>query len=69
MSRWRHILLGVASVLDPHERAAFAPTLDDIRRPGETGAQADARALASDWQRVGGDLREAIGRETKGLGR
>jgi hypothetical protein len=31
-----------------------------LRRPGETGAQADARALASDWRAVGDDLRAAM---------
>lgn len=55
MSALKAFLRGVASVVDIG--GALAPSLDDLRRPGETSAQADARALASDWQAVGDDLR------------
>lgn len=33
--------------------------VESLPRPGETGEQADARAMASDWRAVGDDLRAA----------
>ncbi|HET7229575.1 MAG TPA: hypothetical protein VFJ16_06200 [Longimicrobium sp.] len=33
-----------------------------LERPGRTAAERDALALANDWARVGGDLRQAFQR-------
>jgi len=51
-------LRGMASLFD------FAGVLNERphRRPltPEEGAEADARAIASDWEAIGGDFRRAI---------
>lgn len=53
--RWRpSFLTGLASIFD------FAGALQRPRRI-PSGPDADARALASDWQAVGGDLWAAMG--------
>lgn len=61
LRRRRSFLTGLASIFD------FAGALQRPRRIA-SGPDADARAMASDWQAVGGDLWAAMGQFEKETG-
>ena len=54
---WTALIRGMGTVLDMWGTSVQVPILSE-----KEAAEADARALASDWRTVGKDIRKAMGR-------
>ena len=66
MKAFQHFWRGVASVLVLSPVGAGAAVHGTPRSPADALAE-DARRLAGDWNKVGGDVRAAFDRETARL--